>query len=92
MAIIFNAIGVLGVFAILAAYFGLQARKLSSNDMVYWLLNLSGALLVLVSLYWDWNLPQFVLEVSWSTVSIFGIYKILKKQEENKSPPTGGSL
>ncbi|HSN00743.1 MAG TPA: hypothetical protein VLS52_07040 [Rudaea sp.] len=68
-----DAIGLHGVVLILLAYFLLQAGRLHGNALPYQLLNAAGALLVLVSLLYAFNLSAFLMELAWLLVSIYGI-------------------
>ncbi|MCX4188598.1 CBU_0592 family membrane protein [Methylophaga sp. OBS4] len=65
--------GNIGVVLILAAYLLLQLNKLSSNQLSYSVLNGVGALLILVSLAFDFNLSAFAIEFFWLLISIVGI-------------------
>ncbi|NNU15985.1 hypothetical protein HK107_06585 [Parvularcula sp. ZS-1/3] len=78
---IFDIIGLIGVGLILAAYFLLQTEKLASDQLGYPVLNLVGALLILVSLTHTFNLASFVIEVCWIAISVYGIVKILKRRK-----------
>ncbi|NRA29546.1 MAG: hypothetical protein HRU11_04725 [Parvularculaceae bacterium] len=73
---IFDAIGLVGVFGILLAYFMLQTERWNSDQMRYSATNLVGALLILVSLTHTFNLASFVIELAWIAISVFGIVKI----------------
>lgn len=73
MDICFNAIGLIGVLMILAAYFLLQVGKVTAYALRYLLLNLIGATAVLFSLLRFWNLPSFVIESAWVAVSVYGL-------------------
>jgi hypothetical protein len=82
--VIFNIIGASGVVMILLAYFLMQLDKITSKTLTYSLLNLSGSCLVMVSLLHRWNLPSVIIEISWITISAFGVYKAIKnKREQN---------
>ncbi|MDE3059861.1 MAG: hypothetical protein KGJ06_02500 [Pseudomonadota bacterium] len=65
--------GHIGVLAFLAAYFLLQKGRISPTGMPYLGLNLTGALLVMLSLLVHWNFPAFLLEAIWAMISIYGI-------------------
>jgi hypothetical protein len=65
--------GLLGVVAILLAYFLLQAGRVRGDALTYQLMNAFGALAVLLSLLYAFNLSAFVLEGLWLAVSIYGI-------------------
>ncbi len=65
--------GLFGVLLILLGYFLLQAGRMRGDALPYQLLNATGALLVLVSLLYAFNLSAFVMEAAWLAVSIYGI-------------------
>jgi len=65
--------GLLGVALILLAYFLLQAGRMHGHTLSYQLMNAFGALLVLVSLLYAFNLSAFLMELAWLAVSIYGI-------------------
>jgi Na+-translocating ferredoxin:NAD+ oxidoreductase RnfD subunit len=67
--------GVAGSGFIIAAYFFNQHGLLRSEDWRYLLANLSGALLILLSLVTAWNLPAAVMEVFWALISLYGLIK-----------------
>ncbi|HXD83811.1 MAG TPA: hypothetical protein VN599_05200 [Rudaea sp.] len=68
-----DAIGLLGVALILFAYYLLQVGRLRGDALPHQLLNAVGALLVLVSLLYEFNLPAFLMELAWLLVSIYGM-------------------
>ena len=74
-----DALGLLGVVLILLAYFLLQAHRLSGHALTYQLMNAGGALLVLVSLLYAFNLSAFLMELAWLAVSIYGIARGRKR-------------
>ncbi len=74
----FDWVGMVGTAMILAAFWLLQARRLSGTGIVYQLLNLFGAAGVLVSLLGDFNISVFLLECAWVLVSAYGIMRSLQ--------------
>ena len=67
---VYSAIGLVGVGFILVAYFANQQRWLSSEDWRFPAANLVGSLLIMVSLYAEWNLPSVVIEVFWVAIIV----------------------
>ncbi|MFN3841765.1 MAG: CBU_0592 family membrane protein [Rehaibacterium terrae] len=65
--------GLLGVGLVLLAFFGLQAGRLRGEGIVYQLMNLLGATLVLISLFYSFNLSAFVIQIAWIAISLYGI-------------------
>jgi len=76
MITIHDLIGILGVVLLLLAYLLLQINKLKSEQIAFPLLNLFGSLMILLSLFYDWNLSAVIIEISWALISIYGIIKI----------------
>jgi hypothetical protein len=73
----YDILGSLGVAIIILTYVLLQIERVRSDQLIYSLLNAIGALLILVSLYFDYNFPSVVVEFFWLVISLFGIGKFL---------------
>jgi len=69
------AIGFVGPILFLWAYIMLSIGAWHGNMLKPHVLNLLGALAVIVSLLAQWNLPVFVLELCWGAVSLYGIWR-----------------
>lgn len=80
-----DLIGIIGVFIIIVAYMLLQLEKMDAKNLSFSVLNTLGALLILISLLYDWNLASFLMESIWMLISLYGILKYykLKKREDN---------
>jgi hypothetical protein len=70
---VFQAIGLVGVGFILIAYFANQQRWLRSEDWRFPAANLVGSLLILGSLFVEWNTPSVVIEIFWIAISLYGL-------------------
>ena len=70
---IYDVLGNIGVFLIILTYFLLQIRKLTSESLLYSVLNALGASLIIVSLLFDFNLSAFIVEAFWVIISLIGI-------------------
>ena len=70
---LFDIAGLLGAFGILAAYAGVQLKRLDPHQPPALLLNLVGASLVLVSLIEDFNLAALLLEIAWIAIALQGL-------------------
>lgn len=81
---IYQFIGFVGMLFIVWAYFLLQLEKYTVTSYAYQILNLVGAILLLISLFVHFNLGSFIIEVFWIVITLFGMYKNLKeKRNEN---------
>ncbi len=77
----YDILGVGGVIVILIAYLLLQLEKLSVLDWRYSAANALGAILILISLYFSFNLASFIIEIAWLLISIFGLFKALSSRQ-----------
>jgi hypothetical protein len=71
----FDLVGFIGVLLIVFAYLLLQLDKLPSSSPRYSLLNAAGALLIIVSLIFSFNLSAFIVEVFWFLISLLGLWR-----------------
>ena len=76
----YNVLGTAGVATIVITYVLLQTERLRSDSLLYSMLNAVGAVLILISLYFEFNFPSFVVEFFWLLISLFGIGKYLLKK------------
>ena len=74
----YDLVGFIGTLMILGAFFLLQAGKMAGDGVTYQLLNLFGAVAVLVTLLGKFNLAVFVLESAWVLVSAYGLWRSRK--------------
>ena len=74
----YDFLGNIGVLLILAAYFLLQIDKIDNRSMKFSAMNLFGALFIIISLCYDFNLSAFIIELSWLLISAMGIIKSKK--------------
>jgi len=77
----YDIVGTLGVAVIIITYVLLQIERVRSDQLIYSLLNAIGASLILISLYFDFNLPSVVVEFFWLVISLFGVGKYLLRQQ-----------
>lgn len=73
----FDLVGNVGVLLMVIAYLLLQLEKLSSSATSYLLLNAVGAVMVIISLMFRFNLSAFLMEVFWLLISLYGLAKPL---------------
>ena len=76
----YDILGTFGVAVIVLAYVLLQIGRLKSEQLAYSVMNGVGASLILISLYYDFNFPSFVVEFFWLIISLFGIGKYLLRK------------
>ena len=76
----YDWVGLAGTLMVLAAFFLLQAGRVSGTGIVYQLLNLFGAGGVLLSLLGTFNVSVFLLEFTWVLISGYGIVRSFRSR------------
>jgi len=79
---IFQIIGFIGMLFVVYAYFLLQAQKVLHNSLKFQVLNLLGAIFLIISLLVHFNLGSFLIEVFWIIITIYGIIKNKKMKDK----------
>ena len=72
-------IGLAGVGLILFTYGALTLEKMDPKGWMYSAGNGLGALLILISLFYSFNLASFVIEIAWLAISLFGLWKAWRR-------------
>jgi predicted membrane protein len=89
-----NHIGIVGVILTLIAYFLISMNKVTSSSLSYVWLNLIGAILLLYSLLFHWNLSSVLIEIAWISISLLGLYRAVwgSNKPQKKSEQTALNL
>lgn len=74
-------LGNLGVLAVLVTYLLLQTEKMAPNTVSYSLINAIGAVLILYSLAYDFNLSAVIIESVWLVISMYGVWRTLQARK-----------
>ena len=69
-----------GMLCIVFAYLLLQMGKYNIHSFSYQLLNLVGAIALIISLLVHFNLGSFLIEIFWIAITLYGIFKNLKNK------------
>ncbi|MFT6406660.1 MAG: hypothetical protein ACJAQ6_000070 [Arenicella sp.] len=77
-----NIIGMIGTLFVVGSYFLMQLNKLDPKGFRFNLINLFGAIFLLLSLLVHFNLASFVIELFWIAASMIGIYNHWYKKSE----------
>lgn len=73
-------VGNVGVTLILVTYFLVQIRKLYATSLPYIIANSVGAIFILYSLAFDFNLSAVIIETAWLLISLVGLGLVLKEK------------
>lgn len=71
----YDLVGNIGVALIILSYLLLQIGRLASDGWIYSFMNLLGAVCVLISLLFAFNLSSFVIEIFWIGISLVGLIR-----------------
>jgi predicted membrane protein len=83
--------GFMGVLLIVVAYLLLQLNKLPSSSPKYSLINAGGALLIIVSLIFAFNLSAFIVEAFWFLISLLGLWRsLISRKNSGRSAGING--
>jgi hypothetical protein len=89
---IYELAGFVGAAIIVVAYFAMQQRWLSALDWRFPAANIVGSLLILVSLWFEWNFPSVVIEVFWALISFLGLLRSLAERRRRNLIAARASL
>lgn len=83
----YNWCGYAGVLLVVLAFLLLQVQKLHGNGWIYQLMNVLGAIGLMLSLiFGSFNLPAFLMELAWALI---GLYGIVFSQRRRRDRPRG---
>ena len=75
-----DVVGLFGAGLIASAYALVQLEKLNATRPPALLMNLVGALMIVFSLTYDFNLSAFAIEAIWALVAAFGLVRDFLKR------------
>ncbi len=76
-----DLVGNLGVLLVLGTYLGVQTERMNVRPPAYSLANALGAVLIIVSLNYNFNLSSFIIEIAWLSISLLGLYRCWRARE-----------
>ena len=74
-----TVIGWVGSVAVIVAYGLNSMQKLKSNSLAFQVLNLSGAILLLINSVFKEAYPFTFINTVWAIIAIVAIFKIVRK-------------
>ena len=76
-----DILGTIGVGFIVAMYVLLQLDRIKSDCAAFSAFNALGAIFILLSLGFEFNLSAALMEGMWLLVSLYGLWKALKDRQ-----------
>ena len=74
-----NYLGILGAACFLLSYYLLQKDKEFAKTPTYSIMNLAGAVLMLLSVCFDWNIGALINNSFWIILSLYGLYDLRRQ-------------
>lgn len=74
-----DLLGIVGVILVVGTYLLLQLNRLGNHSLGYSLFNGLGALLILISLIFEFNVSAFIIELFWVIISTIGIVRYFRR-------------
>ncbi|MDO8503450.1 MAG: hypothetical protein Q7S60_02045 [bacterium] len=75
-----NLFGWGGAILILLAYFLVSTKKILPTSFVYHILNLLGALGVIINTFAQEAFSAMILNVFWAFIAIYGLFRGIKRE------------
>ncbi len=79
MELFFKASGFLALGLFLTAYAAVNMGLWHESQKRFHVVNMAGAVAMIVSLIGQWNLPIFVLECFWLAIAAYGLRKAYRQ-------------
>ena len=76
---IYEIVGWTGTFAILLAYLLISTKKISADDRKYQILNIVGAIGIIINSGVHAAIPSVGLNVVWLSIALYGLVKVAKR-------------
>lgn len=76
-----DAVGMLGTVLVVLAYCLLQLERVDPRGLSYNLINCAGAIFLLFSLCFNFNLASFIIEIFWIIASLIGLRRYWLRRE-----------
>jgi hypothetical protein len=79
-----DLIGNIGVALIVGTYFLVQIGRMSAVQLPYIMLNGLGALCIMYSLIFAFNMSAFLVELIWLLISVLGASRVLLRRRRER--------
>ncbi|AGN30331.1 putative permease [Vibrio phage nt-1] len=79
-----HVVGTIGMILICLAFWMVTSEKYKPTDDTYLWTNMSGAILLTISLLINFNLGSFMIELFWMYISGTSLYKNYKERKNSK--------
>lgn len=86
-----DAVGFVGVALLVGTYGALQVGRLSAEAPAYSALNAGAAVLIAISLLFNFNAASMAIEIFWFLISLYGLQRSLRSRRARVSVQKGGT-
>lgn len=83
MELLIEIVGWTGAIEVLVAYILISAHKVNAGNAWYQLLNLTGALFLIVNTFYKQAYPSAFVNIIWAGIAVYSLLKPKKRSVEN---------
>ena len=76
-------IGLIGGILVLVAFYNVERKRWTADDINLYITNLAGAIFLTISLLENFNLGSLVIEIFYAAISIRGLIRLKGKTNGN---------
>lgn len=77
--LIFDSLGWIGAFLLLAAYALVSFRRLAADSLVYQSMNVAASILLAVNTIYHGAFPSSFVNIVWTFIAVFAILTVVRK-------------
>lgn len=77
--LIFDSLGWIGAFLLLAAYALVSFRRLAADSLVYQSMNVAASILLAVNTIYHGAFPSSFVNIVWTLIAVFAIFAVVRK-------------
>ncbi|PIR20268.1 MAG: hypothetical protein COV45_06870 [Deltaproteobacteria bacterium CG11_big_fil_rev_8_21_14_0_20_47_16] len=79
-----EVIGIVGMVLLLGTFYLASSKRIQDNHYLYHILNLIGAIAVLVNAFFNHVMSVAAVEVAWSIIALVGLWNIWRAHRKAK--------
>lgn len=87
-----DVVGFAGVALLIGTYAALQLGRIGADDPKYSLFNAAAAILIAVSLFYDFNAASMTIEAFWLVISLVGYARATRLRRRRNAGQNAGTV
>jgi paired small multidrug resistance pump len=77
-----DIVGAVGVALVIGMYLLLQTGRIAATNLHFSLWNAVGSVLILISLFYQFNLSAVLIEGFWLAISLYGLARTMRSARD----------